>query len=261
MADHEEVTVETHVVDVAAQPWREGETEGLTFEAQVLLDGAGGGPEALRFRFDPCPSVYAHMHLTSQYQLVLGGEMDMPRGRLRLGRHDLHYTDHNVPYGPFSVTAGHDMLVLHPQPGGLISMEDLRARRAINLDGRLIVGFPAQQPWRPTGDGTAVKHLIPADPGPPANLVRLPAGVHLAAGPAPDGRYEVVLEGSLVIAGVELGPPGLRFVRGDGEPEPAVAGASGATVAVLTFDRDAREGGLSDEGIAAAAAEALARAI
>lgn len=93
--------MESLVIDVAALPWRQGETEGLTFQAQVLLDGAGDGPEAMRFRFAPCPSVYAHMHLTSQFQVVLDGLMDMPRGRLCLHRFDVHYTDHNVPYGPF----------------------------------------------------------------------------------------------------------------------------------------------------------------
>src|SRR5579864_4384435 len=103
-----------YVVDAPRVPWKPGETEGLTFHCQVLLSGDDGGPEAIRFRFDQTPSVYAHMHLTAQFQLILAGEMEMPRGSLHLGPLSVHYTDHNTPYGPFSVAPGHDMLVLHP---------------------------------------------------------------------------------------------------------------------------------------------------
>jgi hypothetical protein len=79
--------------------------------------------------------------------------------------------------------------------------------------------------------------------------------------PAAFGRYEVVLEGSAIIGGREIGPPGLRYTRGDGAPEPLVAGSGGATIAFLTFDADALEGGITGEGLSVEAAEAMARAI
>ena len=104
-----------YIVDPNRVPWKRSQTEGITFQCQVLLSGEDGGPEALRLQFDPCLSVYAHMHLTSQFQLLLGGTMDMPRGSLFLRPVSVHYSDHNVPYGPFAVAAGHDMLVLHPK--------------------------------------------------------------------------------------------------------------------------------------------------
>ena len=253
--------METYIVDATQVPWRDGETEGLRFRAQVLLDGAAGGPEALRFRFEPCPSVYAHMHLTSQFQVLLDGEMDMPRGRLCLHRHDVHYTDHNVPYGPFSVAGEHDMLVLHPQPGGLISMKETRARREIFLEGRLIVGIDADHAWRRVSDAAEVKTLIVPDIGPSVALVRAAPGRALEGGPAPFGRYEVVIAGSVAVDGATLDPPAIRFVRGANSPVPLVTGPAGATVMFLSFDQDALSGGLTGVGIAREAAEALAKAI
>ena len=130
-----------YVVDAANAPWKRSATEGITFACQVLLSGEDGGPEALHFRFDDCPSVYAHMHLTSQFQLLLGGAMDFPRGVKHLEALAIHYTDHNMPYGPFAVSRGHDMLVLHPKAGGIISMANHDARRQINLSGRIFASL------------------------------------------------------------------------------------------------------------------------
>ncbi len=75
------------------------------------------------------------------------------------------------------------------------------------------------------------------------------------------GRYEVVLEGSVIVQGQELGPPGFRYVRGSEAAEPLMTGEGGASVAFLTFDRDALEGGITEGALAAEAAEAMARAI
>ena len=69
---------QSYIVDSANAPWKRSASEGVSFECQVLLSGEDGGPEALRFRFDDCPSVYGHMHLTSQFQLLLSGSMDFP---------------------------------------------------------------------------------------------------------------------------------------------------------------------------------------
>src|SRR5687767_5497493 len=167
-----------YIVDTAKAPWKRGVTEGVTFECQVLLSGEAGGPEALRFRFDDCPSVYAHMHLTSQFQLLLNGAMDFPRGVKHLEGLALHYTDHNMPYGPFAVSGGHDMLVLHPKAGGIISMANHDARRQINLGGRLFAASASQAEWRPLPDAehSQFKFLMPPDFGPAAVIVRAPAG-------------------------------------------------------------------------------------
>jgi len=75
------------------------------------------------------------------------------------------------------------------------------------------------------------------------------------------GRYGVVLKGAVAIEGHILGSPGFRYVRGDEHPLPLQAGPDGATLALLSFDPDALAGGLTGEGLSAAAAQAMARAI
>jgi hypothetical protein len=252
-----------YIVDAAKAPWKRSATEGITFACQVLLSGEDGGPEALRFRFDDCPSVYAHMHLTSQFQLLLSGSMDFPRGVKHLEALAIHYTDHNMPYGPFAVSGSHEMLVLHPRAGGIISMANLDARRQINLRGRIFALVAGDSKWHPLPgvDNADFKLLMPPDYGPAAVVVRAPAHAALAMPPAEFGRYEVVLDGSAIMDGQEIGPPGFRYVRGEQAAEPLVTGDNGASVAFLTFDKDALEGGITGEGLAVEAAEAMARAI
>ncbi len=252
-----------YVVDTAAVAWKRSETQGVTFACQVLLSGEDGGPEALRFRFDDCPSVYAHMHLTAQFQLLLGGAMDFPRGVKHLEALAIHYTDHNVPYGPFAVSGGHDMLVLHPKAGGIVSMANLDARRRINLRGRLFAALGSEQTWQPLPQAAsgAFMHLMPPGLGPAAIVVRAPAHAELAMPPAAYGRYEVVLDGSVMMGGREIGAAGLRYTCGEEAAEPLVTGPAGAAVAFLTFDRDALEGGITGDALAVEAAEAMARAI
>ena len=252
-----------YVVDSANEPWKRSSSEGVSFDCQVLLSGEDGGPEALRFRFDDCPSVYAHMHLTAQFQLLLNGTMDFPRGVKHLEAPAIHYTDHNMPYGPFAVSGGHEMLVLHPRAGGIVSMANLDARRKINLRGRLFAALAQDTEWQPMPgvDGGAYKLLMPPDYGPAAVLVKAPAHAALTMSAAEFGRYEVVLEGSALIDGRKIAAPGFRYYRGDSPVEPIVTGERGATVAFLTFDRNALEGGLTGEGLAIEAAEAMARAM
>lgn len=253
----------SYIVDAANANWKRSVSEGVEFACQVLLTGDDGGPEALRFRFDDCPSVYAHMHLTAQFQLLLSGTMDFPRGVKHLEALAIHYTDHNVPYGPFAVGGGHEMLVLHPKAGGIIAMTNLDARRRINLRGRLYAALASDTPWQsiPGAEHTLYRRLMPAGYGPDAVIVKAPAGGALAMPAAPHGRYEVVLEGCAYFDGQRIGPPGFRYVCGEAPAAPLVTGEAGATVAFLSFDRDAAEGGLTGEGLAVEAAEMMARAI
>ncbi|MBM3343827.1 MAG: hypothetical protein FJY56_17215 [Betaproteobacteria bacterium] len=252
-----------YIVDCATAPWKRASSEGIHYECQLLLDGEDGGPEALRFRFDDCPSVYAHMHLTAQFQLLLAGAMDFPRGVKHLEALAIHYTDHNMPYGPFAVSNKHDMLVLHPKAGGIISMAYHDARRQINLNGRLYAALAADAEWKPLPnvEGAEYKFLMPPSIGPAAVVCKAPA--HAALGmPAPAfGRYEVVLKGSVITGGKEIGPPGFRYVRNDNIVQPLLTGEHGATVAFLTFDKDSLEGGIESGNLAREAAEAMARAI
>lgn len=250
-----------HVVDTAEVPWRRGETEGRTFQCQLLLDGIDGGPEAIRFQFDPTVSIYAHMHLTSQFQLLLGGSMELPKATMKLRPVSVHYTDHNMPYGPFSVSVGHEVLVLHPKQGGLISMQDRVARKQIFLGGRELSGMEKDVEWLavPGYEGLRCKVLIPRWLGPEAVILECPPNVAINAGPPVYGRYEVVLNGSVIADDRKLCRPSFRYIRGDEPPSPLVIGPDGATLILLSFDKDALEGGLTGEGIAVAAAETMAR--
>ena len=155
------------------------------------------------------------------------------------------------------------MLVLHPKAGGIISMANLDARRQINLRGRIFATVVAGAEWQPLpgAEHSAFKLLMPPDFGPAAVVVKAPAHAALAMPAAAFGRYEVVLDGCVIMEGKEIGPPGFRYVCGENAADPLVTGASGATVAFLTFDPDALEGGITGEGLAVEAAEAMARAI
>lgn len=251
------------IVDPAEVPWRDGLTEGISFRGQVLFDGNDGGPEAFRFKFDPTPSVYAHMHLTPQFQVLLGGQMDLPRASMKLRPPAVHYTDHNRPYGPFAVSGEHEVLVLHPKKAGLISMGDRDARRQINLKARELSGMFKDIEWTrgPGNAGGRWKVLIRQREGPEALLLECPPSTLLAAGVPTHGRYEVVVEGSVLVDGRLLKRPSLRYVVGDEQAEPLTIGEDGATIMYFSFDKDALEGGLTGQGIAVAAAEGMARAI
>ncbi|MES2564493.1 MAG: hypothetical protein V4637_17490, partial [Pseudomonadota bacterium] len=208
-------------------------------------------------------SVYAHMHLTSQFQLLLKGVMDFPRGVKHLEALSIHYTDHNMPYGPFAVSKSHDMLVLHPRAGGIISMANLEARRQINLRGRLFASLASDSEWRPLpgADHSEFKFLMPPDFGPAAVVVKAPPHAALAM-PAPIfGRYEVVLDGSVIMQDQEITAPGFRYVLSEHPAEAIITGDLGASVAFLTFDQDALAGGITGDALAVEAAQAMARAI
>lgn len=252
-----------YIVEPAAIPWRNGQVAGISFKCQILLSGADGGPEALRFRFDDCPAIFAHMHLTSQFQLLLQGRMDFPKLTMKLRGIAAHYTDHNFPYGPFAVAGGHDMLVLHPRRGGLISMADRDARRQINLKARHLYGTAADIQWTllPEFKEARSKPLIPPTSGPYAVMIECPPRTVLNLPSAPYGRYEVVLAGSALVSGSPLFPPGLRYVHDDNEAAPVGAGPDGAVLMLLAFDQDAREGGLAGDRLSVAAAAAMERAI
>jgi hypothetical protein len=252
-----------YIVEPREVPWKSGQTEGVTFQCQVFLSGADGGPEAIRFRFDPCPRVYAHMHLTSQFQLLLGGTMDFPKATMKLRPLAIHYADHNLPYGPFSTGEGHDMLVLHPKQGGLVTMADKAARKQIYLGGRQLVGMDREREWMPVVglEDARCKFLIPPGAGPQAMILDCPPDSLIPVPISTFGRYEVVLSGIALFDGRELGPYGLRYVAGDEPPSPIQCGPQGACLILLSFDEDAAAGGLGDDQLSRSAAEAIERAI
>src|SRR5262249_21913560 len=106
-----------------------------------------------------------------------------------------------------------------------------------------------------------VKPLIPPSFGPYALMIECPPHTVINLPGAPYGRYEVVTGGSASVSSLTLLPLGLRYVPGGKEVDPMEAGPDGATLMVLAFDSDAREGGLKGDKLSFAAAAAMERAI
>jgi len=228
------------VIDLAKVPWETMKGKnGVTYRTQMGLDGSQG-PELVHLRavgHDSDP----HYHTGAQFQIFLDGYAQFPDFRLEAV--GVHYTDHNVPYGPFN--GDHDMIVVHAKPAGRRAMKDVLKsevlRREINRTGRQFHGSANTMEWEPTSNhkGARRKVLIPEGAGVSAQLVACPSGTELLEAPAPYGRYEFVIAGSAVLEGNQLGPECVRFVCGAERPTPLIAGSDGAVFLVLTFDEDA----------------------
>jgi hypothetical protein len=244
---------QSFVIEPSEVPWKSLALErGGKTELQMYLRGTDGGPEAIRAQISEGYEVEPHFHLAAQFQLLLEGTMAFPTFRLEAPA--VHYTEHNVPYGPFIVSAGHDMLVLHTKPGGVVMMRDRERRYQANTRGREITRCAHEVAWEPLPgyEGARRKVLIPASAGPTAEIIECPPHMVFAA-PAPAyGRYEVVYKGSVFVDGKKLGPKGLRFVAAGEEAAPLTCGPEGATLIVLTYDQDAAQsyGGSTEEVLA-----------
>src|SRR5262249_58034246 len=105
------------------------------------------------------------------------------------------------------------------------------------------------QPLEGAGASTC-KFLMRPDFGPAAVVVKAPGHATLAMPPAEFGRYEVVLEGCVIMEGREIGPPGVRYIRGEQAAHPLGTGGRGASVSFLTIDRDALGAGVTGERLA-----------
>jgi hypothetical protein len=237
------MTTRSFVVEPSTVPWKSLALEqGGEVQLQMYLTGADDGPEAVRARISEGYEVEPHFHLAAQFQLLLEGSMQFPI--FRLDAPAVHYTEHNVPYGPFKVSQGHDMLVLHTKPGGVVMMRDRERRRQANTMGRELTRCAHEVDWEPLPgyEGARRKILIPESQGLSAEIVECPPDTEFAAAVPTYGRYEVILKGSATVDGERLEPKGLRFVAA-GEPAvPLKCGPEGATLIVLTYDQDAAQG-------------------
>ena len=226
------------VVDLSKVPWK---TYRGTYEIQVGLDGSQG-PELVRARF-PGREVEPHYHRAAQFQLLLDGNLQFPD--FRMEGIAVHYTDHNVPYGPFTTSGQHDMVVVHTKPAGVQYMKnairDAALRKEINRTGREIHRSAGDVEWQPLPghEGVRRKILISPDAGPAAEIVECGPGIELPESAAPFGRYEFVVKGSAYLNGSKLGLETVRFVQSTERTAALRAGSEGATFVVLTFDSDA----------------------
>jgi hypothetical protein len=226
------------VVDLSKVPWK---TYRGTYEIQIGLDGSQG-PELVRARF-PGREVEPHYHRAAQFQLLLDGNLQFPD--FRIEGIAVHYTDHNVPYGPFTTSGQHDMVVVHTKPAGVQYVKDAirdpLLRKEINRTGREIHRSAREVEWQtvPGREGVRRKVLISFDGEPTAEVLECAPGSELPGSPAPFGRYEFIIKGSAFLNGTKLGAQTVRFVQST-EPTAALySGPEGANFVVLTFDIDA----------------------
>ncbi len=240
-------------IDPSTVPWKSLTLErGGVVDLQMYLKGADGGPEAIRARICDGYEVKPHFHLAAQFQLLLEGTMTFPT--FRLDAPAVHYTEHNVPYGPFVVSQGHDMLVLHTKPGGVVTMSNKERRREANARGREFSCCAHEVEWEPMPGHTDARRkvLIPATRGPSAELIECPPHMELTVSESAYGRYEVVYRGSVFVEGKELEPKSVRFIGSGQQASALICGPEGASVIVLTYDGDAAKsyGGSTEEVLA-----------
>ncbi len=145
------------VVDLNQIAWKQAREGGQSYQFRVCLEGGADGPEAMQVRL-PGMDVPPHFHHASQFQLLLGGSMQFSDRRMEAIT--VHYTDHDVPYGPFKPDAEHSMLILHAKPGGYSPMSDKEARKLINARGREIEGCAREAQSEPIAGGGSRKTLV-----------------------------------------------------------------------------------------------------
>ncbi len=242
------------IVEPSAVPWKILPLDGGgEAQLQLYLTGRDAGPEAIRAQISEDYTVEPHFHYAAQFQVLLEGAMAFPLVRLEAPA--VHYTEHNTPYGPFTVSAGHDMLVLHTRPGGVAVMRDKKRRWRANVRGRELTRCAHEVEWQPMPGYPHARRklLIPPSFGPTAELVAFPAGVEFTP-PVPEyGRYEVVYAGSAALLGRRLEPKALRFIPAGEQAASFTAGPEGVSMIFVSFDQDAN---YSDAG---STQDALAR--
>src|SRR5262245_22004950 len=205
---------ESYIATGMERPWQTYTLgEGRELKVHVLLGGIPDGPEAVH-SIHPVGKTFPHFHLGAQFQLVLSGAIDFPDQHLEAPA--VHYTDHSVPYGPFTTSLNYQMMVVHARPAGQIDMSDREGRKRRNPHGREIGRSATEVAWEPFPGpaGGRRKRLINEPGGLGAEVIEAPAGAALQFATAPYGQFQIILEGSAACEGRDLPQFGLRFVRG-----------------------------------------------
>ncbi len=112
------------VVDLSQVAWKEAQEGNQCYHYRVCLAGREDGPEAMQVR-SPGLDVPPHFHHASQFQLLLRGSMQFTDRRMEAIT--VHYTDHDVTYGPFKPDRELSMLILHAKPEGFAPMSDKKS--------------------------------------------------------------------------------------------------------------------------------------
>ena len=212
-----------------------GWPDGVVMDTASFLDGNEGRPSATIAHFPDDTGSWAHLHTTSQFQFIIAGSVQFPT--YRLDAPGVHYTDHCVPYGPFTVSGNQETVNLRPRSHRQVYSLDPEVRKLVYREGRTLVKSAGEVEWEafPGHEGARRKVLIPGM----TEIVECPPAMELAAAVPTHGQLQLVLAGSVEVDGKTLGYKGMRYVHGDERPAPLRCGPQGATVVLLTFDEDA----------------------
>lgn len=181
-----------------------------------------------------------HFHLRHQFQVVVRGEGTL--GRHPVGPRAIHYASAHSAYGPLVAgEEGLSYLTLRVvSDTAAWYLPDAREHLKLHVAKQQVHAAPfrADGALRHPGNGSQQETLIALDAGGLAAWrVRLPGDALVAAPPgeaAGSGRFYVVTEGSLHVAGEELEGLATVFVGRD-DVLALRAGADGADVLVLQF--------------------------
>ena len=232
-----------YIVAPSTVPWKTLALEGGgETQLQMYLKGRDGGPEAIRAQISENYTVEPHFHYAAQFQVLLEGAMAFPL--VRLDAPAVHYTEHNTPYGPFTVSGGHDMLVLHAKPGGLAVMRDKKRRWRANVRGREFTRCAHEVEWQ-SDARLSPRPTQAADPG-RAFGPDVPSWLHFRRAPSSLPRFQSmagmrwsIRVRPLMLGVGDLGPKALRFIPGGEQAAPFTAGPEGVSMIFLSFDQDA----------------------
>lgn len=206
--------------------------------------GGAGQPQAFTVQMSPNQEVGVHYHSVAQYQVILYGDGRI--GRHAVTTYSVHYTDEYTAYGPLVAGPGamHYMTLRAsgdpgPQylskPGVKEAIKPSRRRFLLGTDVTTLGLQELAGLSEPKTESVLAKH----EDGVESLAMRLAPGMS-ACGPAPSeggGHYFLVMSGTLLHEGEELGPLSTIYVEDADEALQLLAGDEGAEVLFLQFPR------------------------
>ena len=199
-----------------------------------LADGDQKRPFAIIARQPEGAVNHPHLHTEGQFQVLLEGAMSFP-GK-RLAPVAVHYSDANVPYGPFVGEGGLKLAVLRRgRQGDIYYMQDAEGRRRRDPGGREFYGHGGLTDLKETHGAKRTALFGDGAEGPRAEIWRYGGAQTLERTPAPFGRFHILLEGLVRAGDLPLEPYSVFFECGDDWSTTLTAGEGGATLVSLTF--------------------------
>ncbi len=185
-------------------------------------------------------TVRSHFHVTSQFQVFVGGSGTL--GRKPVQGYVAQYVAPHTGYGP--IEAGpHGLwyLTLRPSaPSGARYLPEARAQLDMTLPKKQVTSAQLSADTQITA--ASVEEVIaPQADGLAGWKVNIPPGESVPSPAHPGGlaRYYVVATGELLVSGERLGPFSLAWDDGDELAGGLQAGPRGASVLVLQFPGNA----------------------